>query len=92
MNFNTVGTLLAVSSAHDTVHIFKLGVHGNGGSGNGGTGGQQRGEEASDVASQESRDIEGPGYDAVMDGKKSNGGISYVYHLTSSRLRWLTAP
>ena len=25
MNFNLVSTLLAVSSAHDTVHIFKLG-------------------------------------------------------------------
>ncbi|KAF9521957.1 WD40 repeat-like protein [Crepidotus variabilis] len=25
MNFNSVGSLLAVSSAHDTVHIFKLG-------------------------------------------------------------------
>ncbi|KAF8636332.1 hypothetical protein AX17_003623 [Amanita inopinata Kibby_2008] len=31
MNFNPVSTLLAVSSAHDTVHIFKLGVQrGNG--------------------------------------------------------------
>ncbi|TFK37953.1 WD40 repeat-like protein [Crucibulum laeve] len=30
MNFNTVGTLLAVSSAHDTVHIFKLGQRGSG--------------------------------------------------------------
>lgn len=80
MNFNTVGTLLAVSSAHDTVHIFKLGTHGAG-SGNGGSAGQ-RGEDASDVASQESRDIEGPGYDAVMDGKKSNGGLSYVFSLS----------
>jgi autophagy-related protein 18 len=25
MNFNAASTLLAVSSAHDTVHIFKLG-------------------------------------------------------------------
>lgn len=25
MNFNLMSTLLAVSSAHDTVHIFKLG-------------------------------------------------------------------
>ncbi|KAI6131455.1 WD40 repeat-like protein [Pisolithus croceorrhizus] len=32
MAFNTVGSLLAVSSAHDTVHIFKLG--GRQGSGN----------------------------------------------------------
>ncbi|EKM76342.1 hypothetical protein AGABI1DRAFT_115895, partial [Agaricus bisporus var. burnettii JB137-S8] len=31
MNFNLVGTLLAVSSAHDTVHIFKLGSRGKGG-------------------------------------------------------------
>lgn len=75
MNFNTVGTLLAVSSAHDTVHIFKLGASQGGGGANGGGG--QRSEEASDVASQESREVEGPGYDQVMDGKKSNGGISY---------------
>lgn len=27
VNFNAVSTLLAVSSAHDTVHIFKLGQH-----------------------------------------------------------------
>ena len=27
MNFNQVSTLLAVSSAHDTVHIFKLGAN-----------------------------------------------------------------
>lgn len=30
MNFNSVGSLLAVSSAHDTVHIFKLGGSGSG--------------------------------------------------------------
>ncbi len=38
MNFNVVGTLLAVSSAHDTVHIFRLGSRGKGGSGGSGTG------------------------------------------------------
>jgi autophagy-related protein 18 len=27
INFNVVSSLLAVSSAHDTVHIFKLGPH-----------------------------------------------------------------
>ncbi|KAM6492800.1 WD40 repeat-like protein [Amanita muscaria] len=35
MNFNQVSTLLAVSSAHDTVHIFKLGPHKGGNSNNG---------------------------------------------------------
>lgn len=38
MNFNLVGTLLAVSSAHDTVHIFRLGSRGKGGGNGGGTG------------------------------------------------------
>ncbi|KAH9477342.1 Autophagy-related protein 18 [Psilocybe cubensis] len=33
MNFNVVGTLLAVSSAHDTVHVFKLGKPGGTGGG-----------------------------------------------------------
>ncbi|EPQ53737.1 WD40 repeat-like protein [Gloeophyllum trabeum ATCC 11539] len=32
INFNIVSTLLAVSSAHDTVHIFKLGPHRSSGS------------------------------------------------------------
>ncbi|KAJ3754192.1 WD40 repeat-like protein [Lentinula raphanica] len=70
MNFNAVSSLLAVSSAHDTVHIFKL----------------ARGKEASSAGklsspspSSESVDtveggVEG-GYEAFIE-KKKNGGVS----------------
>ncbi|KAI0026830.1 WD40 repeat-like protein [Vararia minispora EC-137] len=72
MNFNTVGSLLAVSSAHDTVHIFKLQA------------GQQQPSASprddaavSPAPSIDSREgssaLEG-GYDAFADGKK--GGVS----------------
>jgi len=81
MNFNTVGSLLAVSSANDTVHIFKLAVGGNG------NGGGKRAANASSASSTgatspspsiESRDtlsaggLEG-GYEAFIDGKKKSG-------------------
>ena len=82
MNFNLVSTLLAVSSVHDTVHIFKLGgassksggeksSNGNSSSGNtpestDGGGG------ASPPAS-----LEG-GYESFIEKKKSNS-ISYVF-------------
>lgn len=74
MNFNAVSTLLAVSSAHDTVHIFKLGPHGNV-QGSGAVDGA-----ASPVPSVDSREGTGAmegGYDAFIDGKKK-GGMSYV--------------
>ncbi|KAJ3771834.1 WD40 repeat-like protein [Lentinula raphanica] len=70
MNFNAVSSLLAVSSAHDTVHIFKL----------------ARGKETSSAGklsspspSSESVDtveggVEG-GYEAFIE-KKKNGGVS----------------
>ena len=58
--------MLAVSSAHDTVHIFKLGA---GGQRAGGSGAR---EEASPEGSVESRDD--GGYDAFIDGKKKSGG------------------
>lgn len=90
MNFNVVGTLLAVSSAHDTVHIFKLTPGGKGGrsastssSNNGAT---------SPSPSIESRDggvqgLEG-GYEAFIDGKKKSGVASTLtrrsLHLTKN--------
>ncbi|KAI0063276.1 WD40 repeat-like protein [Artomyces pyxidatus] len=72
MSFNAVSTLLAVSSAHDTVHIFKLG-NGQRASGKGD-------EVASPSGSIDSREgasaLEG-GYDAFIDDKKKkNGGVS----------------
>lgn len=70
MSFNTMSTLLAVSSAHDTVHIFNLGS-------------QKAGLQSnkpeplqSPTPSIDSRDggqgMEG-GYEAFIDGKKNNG-------------------
>jgi len=73
MNFNLVSTLLAVSSAHDTVHIFKLGP--------------QRGSPQSRSrpppspgGSVDSRDgsqtaLLDAGYDEYVD-KKKNSGVS----------------
>ena len=75
LNFNVVGTLLAVSSAHDTVHIFKLG------SGHSGSGSSSRDEHASSPSgSVDSREGAGAmegGYDAFVDDKKKkSGGVS----------------
>lgn len=69
MNFNLVSTLLAVSSAHDTVHIFKLG--------------QQKGATALKTPSSPSESVDSGdgtqglegGYDAYVDNKK-NGSVS----------------
>lgn len=76
MNFNIVGSLLAVTSAHETVHIFKLAKPGSGGAK------ESRAISPSDGASIDSRDgatgTEG-GYEAFIDGKKSSHSISYVY-------------
>jgi len=78
LNFNVVGTLLAVSSAHDTVHIFKLG---SGRSTSTSSANSSREDHAtSPSGSVDSRDgagaLEG-GYDAFMDDKKKkNAGVS----------------
>jgi len=85
LNFNVVSTLLAVSSAHDTVHIFKLG---------GGRSANNNSSSSSSTASSSSREdhatspsgsvdsregagaLEG-GYDAFVDDKKKkSGGMS----------------
>jgi len=69
MNFNIMSTLLAVSSAHDTVHIFKLGPQ------------KMQKQEvqspASETGSLDSRDggLEAGGYEAFID-KKKNGSVS----------------
>lgn len=66
MNFNAVSTLLAVSSAHDTVHIFKLGS-------------QEKDSvkdksitSGSPTGSFDGGSVEG-GYEAFADGKKKSG-------------------
>lgn len=76
ITFNAVSTLLAVSSATDTVHIFKLK--------GGGEGERKRqagpSSPGGSVDSQETgkggAGMEG-GYEAYMDGKKKNG-VGYV--------------
>lgn len=77
ITFNTVSTLLAVSSATDTVHIFKL-TGGKSGSSNGT--GNGRGGSSPSAASMDSQsgsgDMEG-GYEAYIDGKKK-GGVRQV--------------
>lgn len=78
MNFNLVGTLLAVSSAHDTVHIFKLGNRGKGGGTNGGGSGSGSSGASGAISPPESVDsqqgVQGldGGYDAFVEKKKSN--------------------
>ncbi|VDC05881.1 unnamed protein product [Peniophora sp. CBMAI 1063] len=90
MNFNAVSTLLAVSSAHDTVHIFKLGPHGNGsGAGVGAVDGA-----ASPVPSVDSREGAGAmegGYDAFIDGKKKGGVSSSVRRRSLNLTKSLTS-
>jgi autophagy-related protein 18 len=69
--FNAVSTLLAVSSAHDTVHIFKLGRQES----------VKETKASSPVGSLESREGAGPmegGYEAYIDQKKKSGGVSCV--------------
>jgi autophagy-related protein 18 len=82
--FNAVSSLLAVSSAHDTVHIFKLGPHGaQPGSGSGAPG--------SPSGSMDSREGSGAGgYDAFIDDKKKNSSMTYVLSVGSVP-RMLTA-
>ncbi|KAI0327639.1 WD40 repeat-like protein [Cubamyces sp. BRFM 1775] len=66
INFNLVSTLLVVSSAHDTVHIFKLGQ----GRGSGAGGVQSPSSPSGSIDSREgSQGLDG-GYDAFVDKKK----------------------
>ncbi|KIJ63104.1 hypothetical protein HYDPIDRAFT_92917 [Hydnomerulius pinastri MD-312] len=91
MSFNAVGSLLAVSSAHDTVHIFKLGGRQGSGSSSGSSGKKDR--PASPMESVDSRDQDdgrGAGdYDSFVDERKKSGGVSTSLrrrslHLTKS--------
>lgn len=97
MSFNAVGSLLAVSSAHDTVHIFKLGPRQNsGGASMGGTGTTKKDRPSSPMESVDSRDPEDGrttgDYDSFVDernNKKSGNSVSSVIrrrslHLTKS--------
>ena len=79
MNFNLVSTLLAVSSVHDTVHIFKLGqqsVSKNAGEGSSWSSSSANPSELTDGGSSPSASLEG-GYDSFVEKKKSTS-VSYV--------------
>lgn len=72
ISFNAVSSLLAVSSAHDTVHIFKLAGHGAGGASTS-SGAVVKASPASPSGSTDSREGAGAmegGYEAFIDGKK----------------------
>lgn len=73
MNFNVMSTLLAVSSAHDTVHIFKLGPSKS--SSNGKVSAPPASPSESLDGREGSQGMEG-GYEAYIDGKKKSGGVS----------------
>lgn len=83
MNFNLVSTLLAVSSAHDTVHIFKLGGAAAGSikssSSSSMTDGPASPPESVDGANQ---DLVG-GYEAFIE-KKKGSSVSCVFYLIST--------
>ena len=74
MNFNAMSTLLAVSSAHDTVHIFKLGPQKPSPT--------KTAPPVSPSGSVDSREgtqgMEG-GYEEYIDGKKKSGSVSCVH-------------
>jgi autophagy-related protein 18 len=69
ITFNVMSTLLAVSSAHDTVHIFQLGQRGGKKSNSSTT------DPTSPSGSIDSRDDQGMegGYEAFMESKKKGG-------------------
>jgi len=79
MNFNLVGTLLAVSSAHDTVHIFKLGNRGNGTREKDGTWSPSSYATSSSESVDSQQSVQGldGGYDTFVEKMKSNS-VSYV--------------
>ena len=77
MNFNLVSTLLAVSSMHDTVHIFKLGGSKSGETSNGNSSSSVKSStESTDGGASPPASLEG-GYDSFIEKKKSSS-LSYV--------------
>jgi len=78
INFNVVSTLLAVSSAHDTVHIFKLGQQKGGltSSASSSKNGQRSTSPTESLDSREGLQGLDGGYDAFIDEKKKSGSVS----------------
>ncbi|EIW74444.1 WD40 repeat-like protein [Coniophora puteana RWD-64-598 SS2] len=92
MSFNAVSTLLAVSSAHDTVHIFKLGPGQKGGKRNGSSGGAGAGERPESPRENESIDsregVQGAdgGYEAFIDDRRKGNSVGSTFRRTSLRV------
>lgn len=72
MNFNPMSTLLAVSSAHDTVHIFKLGVNKTNGPSSSSLGSGA----TSPPESVDSREEYEGGYEAMLEREKKKTSMS----------------
>lgn len=83
MSFNAVGSLLAVSSAHDTVHVFKLGPR----QGSGSSSSSKKDRPSSPMESVDSRDPEDGGdYDSFLDERKKSNSMSSMIRRRSSHL------
>jgi autophagy-related protein 18 len=90
INFNVVSSLLAVSSAHDTVHIFKLGPQKAPSSSSSKNDGLSSPPESID-SREGSAGMDG-GYEAFADERKRSG-VSYVdCVLVQSKTFFLTLP
>lgn len=72
MNFNQVSTLLAVSSAHDTVHIFKLGPN----KGTAASSASSSSGATSPPESVDSREEYEGGYEAMFEREKKKTSMS----------------
>ncbi|KAH7908911.1 WD40 repeat-like protein [Hygrophoropsis aurantiaca] len=70
INFNVVSTLLAVSSAHDTVHIFKLGAQKPSSANRGPS------SPPESIDSREGMQGLDGGYEAFIDDRKKGSGVS----------------
>jgi len=87
LNFNVVGTLLAVSSAHDTVHIFKLGSGRSSGSSSSSSRDDHAASPSGSVDSREGAGAMEGGYDAFVDDKKrKSAGVSSTLRRRSLHL------
>ena len=84
MSFNAVSSLLAVSSAHDTVHVFKLGATGSAGAGSSGGGGGVQSPAASEDGS-----VDG-GYEAFIDKKRGSSMSSSLQRRVNTYSKALT--
>ncbi|KAF8223979.1 WD40 repeat-like protein [Tricholoma matsutake] len=99
INFNVVSSLLAVSSAHDTVHIFKLGQQRSSSSGSVAStnaiagpssknGRERPGSPPESIDSREGVQGQGleSGYEAFIEKKKAGSGVSSILRRRSLQM------